>query len=85
MKCPRTDQLGQRCNGKTVVILTRHMLNPSHGTVRRRCCQRCDHRFYAHQAPEVALPSWAVHWPHDNHPAINWTAVAQAESRLSGG
>lgn len=45
---------------KNRVVLTQTLEDES--MVRRRACLACEHRWYAHQPPERALPAYTVRW-----------------------
>jgi len=58
MRCPKCSWY------RSKVVLTRDDVD-SDGTIRRRHCTNCDHRWYTIQAAEVAIDAQMVVW-HEN-------------------
>jgi len=56
MRCPSCDAPYDQLR----VVLTTYTKQKE--TVRRRCCLRCEHRWYTLQHPEKVLDSDAVTW-----------------------
>ena len=59
---------------------TRQLVDEEGGTLRRRVCHGCGHRFYSLQQPQRLIPDWAIQWFHDQ-PAIDRDALTRMETQ----
>jgi hypothetical protein len=60
--------------------MTRQVIDQEGGTMRRRACPGCGHRFYSLQDAERAIPDWSIEWFH-GVPTIARDALTKLEAQ----
>jgi hypothetical protein len=60
--------------------MTRQLIDRDGGTVRRRVCPGCGHRFYSLQDAERIIPGTAIEWLY-SQPIVDRRALAKLEAQ----
>jgi hypothetical protein len=68
------------CGCSTGVVMTRQLIDRDGGTLRRRACSGCRHRFYSLQDAERVIPDGLIEWLY-SQPIIDRRALTKLEAQ----